>query len=72
MSERPFNPAEAAAMEIARKNGRVTKRELIAEAGVGKMKATETLKALVSKDMLEWVGASANDPRQYYRPIGIN
>lgn len=30
-------------MKIARKNGRVTKRELMAEAGVGKMKATETL-----------------------------
>ena len=72
MPERPFDAAESAAMEIARKNGRVTKRELMAEAGVGKMKATETLKTLASKDMLEWVGASTNDPRQYYRPVGIN
>ena len=49
-------------------NGRVTKRELMAEAGIGKTKATETLKTLASKGMLEWVGASTNDPRQYYRP----
>ena len=72
MPERPFDAAESAAMEIARKNGRVTKRELMAEAGVGKMKATETLKTLASKGMLEWVGASTNDPRQYYRPVDIN
>ena len=50
----------------------MTKRELMAEAGVGKMKATETLKTLASKGMLEWVGASTNDPRQYYRPAGTN
>lgn len=72
MPERPFDPAGAAAIEIARKNGRVTKRELMAEAGVGKMKATEALKTLASKGMLEWVDASANGPRQYYRPIGVN
>ena len=72
MPERPFDSVEAAAMEIARKNGRVTKRELMAEADVGKMKATETLKALASKGMLVWVGASTNGPRQYYRPIGTN
>lgn len=45
-------------MKIARKNGRVTKRELMAEADAGKMKATETLKTLASKGVLEWVGAS--------------
>lgn len=59
-------------MKIARKNGRVTKRELMAEADVGKTKETETLKTLASKGALEWVGASTNDPRQYYRPVGIN
>lgn len=59
-------------MKIARKNGRVTKKELMAEAGVGKMKVTETLKKLASKGMLEWAGASTNDPHQYYRPAGIN
>ena len=59
-------------MKIARKNSRVTKRELTAEADVGKMKATETLKTLASKGALEWVGASTNDPHQYYRPVGIN
>lgn len=45
-------------MKIARKNGRVTKRELVAEADVGKTKATETLKALASKGMLEWNGSA--------------
>lgn len=59
-------------MKIARKNGRVKKRELMAEAGVGKMKATETLKTLASKGVLDWVGASTNDPRQYCRPVGTN
>lgn len=59
-------------MKIARKNGRVTKRELMAEAGVGKTRATETLKTLASKGVLEWVGASTNDPRKYYRPVGTN
>lgn len=59
-------------MKIARKNGRVTKRELMTEADVGKMKATETPKTLASKGALEWVGASTNDPHQYYRLVGIN
>ena len=59
-------------MKIARKNGRVKKRELMAEAGGGKRKATETLKTLASKGVLEWVGASANGPRQYCRPVGTN
>ena len=60
-------------MEIARKNGRVTpKRELMADAGTGKAKATETLKTLANKGVLEWVGASTNDPHQYHRPVGIN
>lgn len=59
-------------MKIARKNGRVTKRELMAEADVGKMKATETLKTLASKGVLERVGASANDPHQYCRLVGTN
>lgn len=59
-------------MKIARKNGRVTKRELMAEADVGKTNATETLKTLASKGVLEWVSASTNDLRQYYRPAGIN
>ena len=72
MPERSFDAAESAAMEIARKNGRVAKRELMAKADVGKMKATETLKTLASKGVLEWVGASTNDPHQYYRPVGTN
>lgn len=59
-------------MKIARKNGRVTKRELMTEADVGKMKVTETLKTLAIKGALEWVGANTNDPRQHDRPVGIN
>ena len=59
-------------MKITRKNGRATKRELVAGADVGKTKATETLKTLASKGVLEWVGASTNDPRKYYRPVGTN
>ena len=59
-------------MKITRKNGRVTKRELVAGADVGKTKATETLKALASKGVLEWASASTNDPHQYCRPVGIN
>ena len=59
-------------MRIARKNGRVTKRKLMAEADVGKTKATEALKTLASIGVLEWVGASTNNPRQHYRPVGIN
>lgn len=59
-------------MKIAHKNGRVTKKALMERAGVGKTKATETLKTLASKGVLEWVGASTNDPRQHYRPVGIN
>lgn len=68
----PWQHAVGRGMKIARKNGRVTKRELMAEADVGKTKATETLKTLASKGALEWVGASTNDLRQYYRPAGIN
>lgn len=59
-------------MKIARKNGRVTKKALMERAGVGKTKATEALKTLASIGALEWVGASTNNPRQYYRPVGIN
>ena len=44
----------------------------MAEADVGKTKATEILKTLASKGVLEWVGASTNDPRKYYRPVGTN
>lgn len=59
-------------MKIAHKNGRVTKKALMERAGVGKTKATETLKRLAEIGLLEWIGASTNNPRQYYRPVGIN
>ncbi len=67
-----FDPAEATAIEIARKNGKVTKKELMEEAGIGKTKATDTLKALADRGVLKWVGTSTNDPRQGYRPIDVS
>lgn len=62
-----LNEAEKVAMQIARNAGKVTKRELMEQAGVGKMKATETLKRLAESGLLEWVGSSQHDPKQYYR-----
>ena len=54
-------------MQIARDSGRVTKKTLLEQAGVGKMKATETLKRLAEIGLLEWVGSSPHDPKQRYR-----
>ena len=65
--EKPFDPAEAAAMRIARENGKATKRELMEEASVGRTKATGTLKKLAERGSLVWVGRNARDPYQYYR-----
>lgn len=67
MFEGSFDPTEAAAMEIARKNSKVTKRELMEKAYVGKTKAAGTLKKLAGKGALVWVGRNARDPCQYYR-----
>lgn len=36
-------------------------------AGIGKMKANETLKRLAEIELLEWIGSSPHDPKQYYR-----
>lgn len=65
--EGAFDLAEATAMRIAQKNGKVTKRELMEEAGVGRTKATGTLKKLAEKGSLVWVGRNSRDPYQYYR-----
>lgn len=65
-----LDEAEKVAVQIARDAGRVTKKELMEQAGVGKMKATETLKRLAECGYLEWVGSNPHDPRQYYRAGG--
>ncbi len=59
--------AEKIAVQIARDSGLVTKKALMERAGVGKTKATETLKSLAEIGLLEWVGSSPHDPKQYYR-----
>ena len=40
-------------MQIAHDSGRMAKKELMEQTGVGKMKATETLKRLTEKGLLE-------------------
>lgn len=59
--------AEKIAVQIARDSGRVTKKTLMERTGVGKMKATETLKRLAEIGLLEWIGSSPHDPKHYYR-----
>ena len=61
------NDATRIAMQIAHENGRVTKKALVGRAGIGKTKATRTLKELAEKGELEWVGRNTRDPYQYYR-----
>lgn len=65
-----LSETEKVAMQIAHDSGRVAKKELMEQTGVGKMKATETLKRLAKKGLLEWVGSNQHDPRQYYRASG--
>ena len=65
-----LSETEKVAIQIARDSGRVAKKELMEQTGVGKMKATETLKRLAEKGLLEWVGSNQHDPRQYYRTSG--
>ena len=62
-----LNEAEKTAVQIARDSGRVTKKALMEQAGVGRTKATKTLKQLAEKGVLAWVGRGTNDPYQYYR-----
>lgn len=62
-----LSDAERVAVDLARKSGQVTKRGLMQEAGIGKTKATNTLKKLVKNGLLVWVGKNTNDPYQYYR-----
>ena len=61
-----LDEAERIAITLATERGRVTRRELSETAGIGKMKAAQTLKTLASKGALIWTGKSQNDPHQYY------
>lgn len=69
-SSAPFeatDEAEKIAVRIARDSDRVTKKALMEQAGIGRTKATKTLKQLAEKGVLTWVGKGTNDPYQYYR-----
>lgn len=69
-SSAPFeatDEAEKVAVRIARDSGRVTKKALMEQAGVGRTKATKTLKQLAEKGVLAWVGRGTNDLYQHYR-----
>ena len=61
---------EKVAMQIAHDSGCVARKELMEQTGIGRVKATETLKRLAEKGLLEWVGSNQHDPRQYYRASG--
>lgn len=54
--------AERIAITFATERGRVTRRELSETAGIGKMKAVQTLKTLASEGAPIWMGKSQNDP----------
>lgn len=65
-----LSKTEKVAMQIAHDSGCVARKELMEQTGVGRVKATETLKRLAEKGLLEWVGSNQHDPRQYYRASG--
>ena len=56
-----LDEAERIAITLATERGR-TRRKLSETAGIGKMKAVQTLKTLASKSALIWMGKSQNDP----------
>ncbi len=60
--------AERIAITFATERGRATRRELSETAGIGKMKAVQTLKTLASKGTLIWMGKSQNDPPSVLLP----
>lgn len=57
---------ERTAMELARKGGSVTTRELAETAGISKQTASTVLKSLAASGHLRWHGKSQRDPSQYY------
>lgn len=58
---------ERKAMALVTANGRITTRLLSENAEIGKKTASETLKRLRKKGLLEWVGKNPYDPNQFYK-----
>ena len=58
---------ERKAMELATANGTVSTGILADEAQITKRTASTTLKKLSERGLLERVGKSARDPKQFYR-----
>lgn len=63
-----LDEAERIAITLATERGRVTRRELSETAGIGKMKAIQTLKTLASEGAPIWMGKSQNDPPSVLLP----
>lgn len=59
--------SERRAMELAAANGSVSTSALAEDAQITKRASSTALKRLIKRGLLEWVGKSANDPRQFYR-----
>ena len=59
--------SERRAMELAAANGSVSTSALAEGAQITKRASSTALKRLAERGLLEWVGKSANDPRQFYR-----
>lgn len=57
---------ESMAVELARKNGRVTTRELSAAIDRSERTAGTILKGLAKRRVIVWHGKSTRDPSQYY------
>lgn len=58
---------ERRAMELAAANGSVSTAALAEEAKITKRASSAALKRLAECGLLEWVGTSARNPRQFYR-----
>ncbi len=58
---------EKIAVKLAAENGKVTRKDLEQTAGISHTTARKTLKGLVDKQILQWVGSHEKDAHQYYR-----
>ena len=61
-----LSPNETTALDLARKHGKVTTKDLTEATGLTRQAASVLLKRLSEGGALIWHGASKNDPRQYY------
>ena len=59
--------SERKAMELAAANGSVSTSVLAEGAQITKRASSAALKRLAERGLLEWVGKSARDPKQFYR-----